>query len=172
MSAAPGARAPRAVFWLSFGVAVLVLVVDQLTKWWALASLTPGVRRPLIGDLLGLQLTTNSGAAFSVGTQSTWVFTIIAAAAVIVIVWFAWGLRSALWAVALGLVLGGAATHLGDRLFRPPAFGEGHVIDFIAYANLFIGNVADIAIVGGAVFVVLLMVFGVPTGRTVQQKSS
>jgi Lipoprotein signal peptidase len=159
------------MIWLSFGIAVLVIAADQLTKWWALNSLTPGVRRPLLGDLLGLQLTTNSGAAFSVGTQSTWIFTIIAAAAVIVIVWFAWRVRSTPWAVALGLVLGGAATHLGDRLFRPPSFGEGHVVDFIAYANWFIGNVADIAIVGGAVFVVALVVFGVPTGRDPSKSS-
>ena len=59
------------------------------------------------------------------------------------------------------LLLGGAATHFGDRMFRAPSFGQGHVVDFIAYGNLFIGNVADIVIVGCGVAGVILMARGV-----------
>ncbi|HZW40852.1 MAG TPA: signal peptidase II, partial [Agromyces sp.] len=68
--------------------------------------------------------------------------------------------------VALGLLLGGALTHLGDRLFRDPGFGRGHVVDFIGYGSLFIGNVADIAIVAGAVMILILTLAGItPSGR-------
>jgi signal peptidase II len=151
----------RRLFWLIIGIAVAVVLADQLTKWWAVAALTDAGRKPFIGDLISLQLTYNSGAAFSFATQSTWVFTIIAAAAVIVACYFAWRVGSAWWALALGLLLGGAATHLGDRLFRPPAFGEGHVVDFINYAGFFIGNVADIAIFCGAVLLLVLTFTGV-----------
>jgi signal peptidase II len=65
--------------------------------------------------------------------------------------------------VPLGLLLGGATTHLGDRLFRAPSFGQGHVVDFIAYADWFIGNVADIAIVVGAALIVVLAARDHPT---------
>jgi signal peptidase II len=67
--------------------------------------------------------------------------------------------------VALGLLLGGATTHLGDRLFREPGFDRGHVVDFIGYGNLFIGNVADIAIFAGAIMLAILTVMGVHLRR-------
>jgi signal peptidase II len=160
-SAVPGPR--RA--WLTIVIAVVVILLDQLTKLWAVNALAGGAPRPLVGDLIRFQLTTNAGASFSIGSQSTWIFTIVAAAAVIVISWFMWTVRSLPWAIALGLLLGGAATHLGDRLFRPPAFGEGHVVDFINYFGLFIGNVADIMLVSGAVMLVILALLGIRTGR-------
>jgi signal peptidase II len=156
----------RRTIWITIVVAVAIVIVDQLTKWWAVTALANGAPHPFIGNLIRFWLTYNSGAAFSMGTQSTWVFTIIAAAAVIVISWYAWRIHSTAWAIALGLVLGGAATHLGDRLFRPPAFGEGHVVDFIDYGGFFIGNVADIMIVGGAIFIGVLAVLGVRPQRT------
>ena len=65
------------------------------------------------------------------------------------------------WAVALGLLLGGALGNLVDRLVREPGFARGEVVDFIAYANWFVGNVADIAIVAAAVLVVILAALGV-----------
>jgi signal peptidase II len=64
--------------------------------------------------------------------------------------------QSRLRAIALALMLGGATTHLLDRLFRPPGFARGHVVDFIDYNGWFVGNVADIALVGGAILLVLL----------------
>ncbi|KQR51504.1 signal peptidase II [Leifsonia sp. Leaf336] len=143
-------------------VALLVLLADQLTKLWATSSLKEGEYHSLIGTLLGLQLTYNSGAAFSFLVNATWVFTIVAALAVIALLWFSRVVGSRSWAVAFGLLLGGAVTHLGDRLFRAPSFGQGHVVDFIAYANWFIGNVADIAIFFGALLALVLAVAGVP----------
>ncbi|MFV2022211.1 signal peptidase II [Micromonospora sp. LOL_023] len=150
-------RAP----WLAFGLAATVLVVDQLTKMWAEATLTRGERTPLIGDALGIQLIYNPGAAFSMGENTTWVFTIAAAIGVGVTAWFAARARSRAWAVSLGLVLGGAFTHLLDRLFREPSFGQGHVVDFIAYFDWFIGNVADIALFFGVVTFLTLELRGV-----------
>ena len=61
----------------------LVLLIDQGTKAWAEATLTVSERLPLIGDLLGLQLAYNPGAAFSFGEGSTWVFALVAVAATV-----------------------------------------------------------------------------------------
>lgn len=162
--AAP-ARGPR-LFWWVLGIAALVVLVDQVTKWWAVTELDDGRAIPVIGDLIRFVLVYNPGAAFSIGTEFTWVLAILTAIGAAVAVWFAWRVRSIGWALALGLVLGGALTHLGDRLFREPGFGRGHVVDFIGYGNLFIGNVADIAIVAGAVLIIILTARGItPSGR-------
>lgn len=149
-------------FVLILAIAAVVVVADQLTKLWATSSLQEGGYHSLISTLLGLQLTYNPGAAFSFLVDRTWVFTIIAAIAVVALLWFSRRVGARSWAVAFGLLLGGAVTHLGDRLFRAPSFGQGHVVDFIAYANWFIGNVADIAIFFGALLALVLAVAGVP----------
>jgi signal peptidase II len=91
----------------------------------------------------------------------TWVLTLIACAVVIVVVRASRRLGSTGWAIALGLLLGGALGNLVDRLVREPGIARGHVIDFIAYANVFVGNVADIAIVTAAGLVVLQALRGV-----------
>lgn len=155
------AEAPPRRFWLVLVIAVAVILLDQGTKWWAEASLEPGVSVPFIGELIRFQLVYNPGAAFSIGTDFTWIFAILAALGAVAVVGFAWRVRSWAWAVSLGLLLGGAITHLGDRLFREPGFGIGHVVDFIAYGNWFIGNVADIAIFAGAVLLLVLSFTGV-----------
>lgn len=160
------ARAGRRLFWFTLAVGAFVVLVDQGTKLWAETALADGRTIPVIGDLIRFVLVYNPGAAFSIGTEFTWVLAVLAAAAVVGIAWFAWSVRSVGWMVALGLVLGGAATHLADRLFRDPGFGRGHVVDFIGYGNLFVGNVADIAIFSGAVLILLLTLRGVGTGRT------
>lgn len=142
-------------------LALVILVVDQLTKFWATSALSGGRVVPILGDLLSLRLLYNPGAAFSIGTGYTWIFTIIAAVAVAAITRAAWKVRSRAWALALGLVLGGATTHLLDRLFREPAFARGHVVDFIDYAGFFVGNVADISLVCGGALIIVLYLRGV-----------
>ena len=97
-----------------------------------------------------LRLISNPGAAFSFGSGWTWAFTLFATAAVVIVSWFAARARSRGQAIALGLLLGGAAANLLDRLFRAPGPGMGRVVDFIDYHGWFIGNVADIAIVASA----------------------
>lgn len=141
-------------------IAVVVVLVDQGTKAWAEATLSEHERIPLIGDLLGLQLAYNPGAAFSFGEGSTWVFALIAVAATVTALVFAFRVRRPGWAIIIGALGGAAASHAGDRLFRAPGFARGHVVDFLAYGNWFIGNVADIVIVTAAIAGALLMIRG------------
>lgn len=142
-------------------VAAAVAVADQLSKAWALGALEPGVRRPVLGSVLGLQLISNPGAALSIATGMTWVLTVVAVVVVAVVVRTARRLGSTAWALTLGLLLGGAVGNLVDRLVREPGPLRGEVVDFIAYGQLFIGNVADIAIVAAAGLAVVLVARGV-----------
>ena len=142
-------------------LAVGVLAVDQLTKAWALSALEQGSRTALLGDLFGLQLIRNSGAALGIANGTTWVLIVVASVVVVVVIRAARRLGSVGWAVALGLLLGGALGNLVDRLLRQPGFARGHVVDFLAYGDWFIGNVADIAIVAAAGLVMLLALRGV-----------
>jgi signal peptidase II len=145
-------------------------VLDQLSKVWALDNLEPA-RRVVLGDLLGLQLVFNPGAALSIATGMTWLLTLVAVAVIVFIVRASRRIGSRGWAVALGLLLGGALGNLMDRLFRAPGFGRGYVVDFIAYWNVFVGNVADIAIVVAAVMIVVLAATGVHIDGTRDARS-
>ncbi len=158
-SPAPATRGRMAR--LVVAITLVVLAVDQLTKWRALARLVPGQRIDLVGSWLGLDLVFNTGAALSIATGMTWVLTIVAAIVVVVVARASRRLGSRVWSVAFGLLLGGALGNLVDRFFRPPAPARGHVVDFIAYGNWFVGNVADIAIVAAALLVVVQTLRGV-----------
>ncbi|MGW3887801.1 signal peptidase II [Micromonospora chokoriensis] len=147
-------------------IAAVVLASDQATKYWAESALSDGQTISIAGDLLSLRLVYNPGAAFSIGSAYTWIFAVFAAAAVVAVTVVARRVTSRPWAVALGLVLGGATTHLLDRLFREPGFARGHVVDFIDYAGFFVGNVADIALVVGVGIVMLLNLRGIPLRET------
>ena len=157
------ARRRRLVAW-TVVLAAVVLLADQVTKWWAESALTVGgAPVPLVGELLQLRLIYNPGAALSIlsGTGMTWLLTIVVVGVVVVIVRAIGRIGSRGWAVALGLLLGGALGNLGDRLFREPGFAQGHVVDFIDYAGFFVGNVADIAVVVAAVLIVVLTFRGI-----------
>ncbi|MGW5266623.1 signal peptidase II [Microbispora sp. NPDC004025] len=145
-------------------LAAMVLLLDQVSKFWAISALSNGESITVIPQLIRLRLLLNPGAAFSIGEGVTWVFTLTAAAAVAGILHVGRRLGSPAWTVVLGALLGGATSHLLDRLFRPPAFARGHVVDFIDYGGLFVGNVADIALVGGCAFLLLLSLRDVPLG--------
>jgi signal peptidase II len=131
-------------------LALAVVAADQGTKLWALSRLAGHRAIVLPGGWVELRLITNPGAAFSFGTGATWAFTLCATAAVAIVPWLAARARSRTRATALGLLLGGAAANLLDRLFRAPGPGIGRVVDFIDYHGWFVGNVADIAIVASA----------------------
>ncbi|MFS0733827.1 signal peptidase II [Microbacterium sp. 1P10UB] len=128
-----------------------VVLIDQGSKAAALSSLSEEDRIPLLGDLLGLQLAFNPGALLSLGSGATWLLTLLGVGMTAVLVIAATRARTTGWAVGIGLILGGAIGNLIDRLFAPPAFGRGHVTDFLAYGNWFIGNLADIALGVGVV---------------------
>jgi signal peptidase II len=137
-------------------VAVLALAMDLVSKIAVVAELAdrPPVR--LFGGLLTLRVTRNSGAAFSIATGLTLVLTLIAIGVIVAILRTARRLRSLPWAIALGLLLGGAAGNLVDRLFRAPAPLEGHVVDWIEIPHWPVFNLADSAIVCGGVLAVIL----------------
>jgi signal peptidase II len=158
----PTTPAHRArLFAVLAGSAAAVLALDQLSKLWALRSLTPGEPVDVVGSLIRLNLIRNAGAAFSIGNGATWLLTLIACGVLVFIVMTARRLGSVAWAWALGLLLGGSLGNLLDRLFRAPGPGRGHVVDFIDYFGWFIGNVADVAIVGAAAVIALLATRGI-----------
>ena len=156
---------PRARVLLLGGIAALVLVADVLTKVVAVARLEGQPPVELLGGAVYLVLVRNPGAAFSLATGYTWVLSLVAVAVVVVIVRIARRLRSTGWAVALGLVLGGALGNLVDRIFRAPGPLQGHVVDVV---SLFapdgsvwpVFNLADSCIVSGGVLLVLLALTG------------
>lgn len=149
-----------------FGFAALVLAADQLTKVWAQRALGDGQVVAIIGDSLRLVLVRNPGAAFSVGSGRTWIFTIVGLVISLLLLRQAWrGVDSRAWQWTIGMLLGGAIGNVIDRLVREPGFGRGHVVDFIDYFGWFVGNVADIAIVVGAALVALWSVRDLPMRR-------
>lgn len=156
------AAVPRTTTWrmlgLVLGTAVVAWVADFLAKEWVLASMTEGEQRQVLGEVLQWHFVRNPGAAFSFAEGSTWIFTILAAAVVVFIVTQVRRIRSSLWAVAFGGLLGGTLGNLTDRLAREPGFFVGHVIDFIqVWGFPAIFNIADIFIVGSMIGVVLLV---------------
>ena len=143
-------------------LAAFVLAADQLTKWWAESALDVNAPTiPIVGDLLGIRLIYNPGAALSIASGYTWILTIVVTVVVVFIVRAIGRLGSRGWAVALGLLLGGAVGNLVDRLVREPGFARGHVVDFIDYAGFFVGNVADIAVVSAAVLIAWMSLRGI-----------
>ncbi|WP_282858862.1 signal peptidase II [Pseudoclavibacter helvolus] len=145
-------------FLATAAVAAVVAGADQLSKAIALDQLSETERIPLLGNALGLQLAFNPGSAFSLGENSTWLFTIFSALVAVGILFVARRITTTRWAVAVGLIWGGAVGNLLDRLFADPGFGRGYVTDFLAYGNVFIGNLADIALVVGMILGVLFTV--------------
>ena len=159
----PAAARPRVP--LLVGIAALVLVLDVVTKVLAVTRLEGREPVELLGGAVYLVLVRNPGAAFSLATGYTWVLSLVAVAVVVVIARIARRLRSTGWAVALGLVLGGALGNLVDRIFRAPGPLQGHVVDVV---SLFapdgsvwpVFNLADSSIVTGGVLLVLLALTG------------
>jgi signal peptidase II len=147
--------------------AAVVLTADQVTKVIVVARLAPEDPVSIVDGWLRLRLVRNPGAAFSLGTGTTWLFTLIAVAVGVVILRSATRLGSRVWAFALGLLFGGLLGNLIDRLLRSPGFGRGHVVDFIEYQrfpfmDFPVFNVADSAIVTGACLIALLGLLNVP----------
>lgn len=139
-----------------------MLAADQFVKYLTTENLPLQEPVPVLGEFLQLYYVRNPGAAFSLGSDVTWIFTIALAVVAGVIVWKAFALHSRLWAVVLGCLLGGVLGNLTDRLFRDPGFPMGHVVDMISMPWMMpaIFNVADIFIVTGMISVALLVVFG------------
>ena len=153
---------PNALPWLL--LSLLVLVLDQLSKQWVLASLPEYTAIPVIEGFWNWYRTYNTGAAFSflsdAGGWQKWFFTVLAfGISGLLAAWLAKTPRGD-WRTALpfSLVIGGAIGNVVDRLVH------GHVIDFIQwhwrehYWPAF--NIADAAIVGGAIGIALFGMLG------------
>lgn len=160
------------------GIAALILILDQLSKAWVISSLPEEQNVPIWGEFLSFYFVRNSGAAFSLASGSTWIFSLLAIAVVIVIIVFARKIKSLAWACVFGLLLGGTLGNLTDRLTKPSVdglyvFGQGHVIDFISTPWMMpaVYNIADIAIVSSMVLLVLLTLFGIGIDGTREKRS-
>ena len=142
-------------------LAAVILIVDQLTKNWAVANLPELDPQPFLGEVLQLTLLYNSGAAWGIGAEITPVVTCLQIAIVIGVIVFAIrSVRSAWYALALGLIMGGALGNIHDRLLRDPSPFHGAVVDFLELPHWPVFNVADMGVVGGALLVVALGLFG------------
>lgn len=146
--------------WPWFAISMLVILFDQVTKYWAFQTLIP-YQSKAIWPMLNLTLAFNTGAAFSFlssrGDWAVWFFTSFSAVmSIIIAVWMLRLPRTArLQLVALSLILGGAVGNLIDRILL------GHVIDFI---DVYFGNyhwpafnLADSAICMGALLMLLTL---------------
>ena len=169
--------AHRSVLAVLASTAVGVVLVDQVTKAWAVAYLQPRIESgegPLyiIDPLLRLTYVENTGAAWGMGAGYTWIFTIVAVVVGVVIVRFARTITSRAWALALGGLLGGLLGNLIDRLTRPPGPGLGSVVDFIGLPNFPVFNVADVAITCSAVAMIILAWRGIQLSESEPDDSS
>jgi signal peptidase II len=161
---------PRRLTWFLV-VAGIVYAIDQLTKVWAVQSLADRGPVSVVPGVLDLRFLRNPGAAFGLATSMTWLLSVIACVVVVAVVLMASRLRDRTWAVALGLLLGGALGNLTDRLVRQPGFMRGHVVDFLELPNWPVFNIADAALTVAAVLVVVQSLRGVGTdGRRGSQK--
>lgn len=141
-------------------VAAIVLALDQLTKWWALATVSD--RTIDVVWTLRLHVTHNTGAAFSLfaGSGIGPLIALVAVGIVGVLLWQGRFVTSRLGTVALGMVLGGAVGNLIDRVFRGDGVLDGAVVDFIDLQWWPVFNVADAAVVVGSILLVGTFAFG------------
>lgn len=137
------------------GVAAVGVALDAVSKSWATSALADGDPIDVVAGVLRFDLSFNSGMAFSQFRGGGPVLSVVAVAAITGIIWYAGRVRSPLLLAGLGLICGGAAGNLADRLFRGPGATAGHVVDFISLPNWPTFNVADMLLTLGVVVVVV-----------------
>ena len=153
---------------LMLKVALGVIALDLLTKVLAVQFLEKSENIVLIpaffgdraGPLLQLTFFRNPGAAFSLGTSSTWVFTILAFIISFYIYRTGKKVVRLSWAICLGAMLGGALGNLIDRIFRAPGVFRGAVVDFIQIPYWAIFNIADMGVSISAVAIAVMTLLG------------
>ena len=151
-------RRPLGIF---LGIALVAYLTDVVTKVLAVRNLDARDPVPVVGDVLQLTLVRNPGAAFSTGTSYTVVLSMIAVAAVVVVLVLSRRLGDRVWAIGFGFLLGGVLGNLTDRVFRQPSFLRGHVIDFLQLPHWPVFNVADICINVAAGVIILQAIRGI-----------
>lgn len=142
-------------------IALVIVGLDQATKFWAEATLVGKGSVPVLGELLQFRLAYNDAAAFSLGVGATWVLTTISLVASLALLFYAPRAKTLIWGVIAGLALGGAVGNLIDRAFKAPAFFNGHVVDFLQIPfNFPIFNLADTFLVTAVALAILRTVLG------------
>ena len=144
-----------------FATAWTIWLFDFVTKEWALKTLSAQPRK-ILGSFLQLTLVHNSGAAFSLATGFTIIFSILALAVVIAVIYFSPQITSSGWQLSMGLLFGGVLGNLTDRIFRDPSFLSGYVIDWIQIPHWPVFNLADSAISIAALMAFVLSVRNIP----------
>lgn len=179
MSEASRKPSRRTAILLAGVVAVFAWILDQGTKLWVERTMEIGQQIDVLPPVLYWRYHLNPGAAFSMGTDHTWVFTIIQATVLCLALFYLRKLGGSwLWTLGLGGLIGGVAGNLADRLFRAPSlvdgsfqdFGQGHVVDMIAVPNFAIFNVADSFIVCSIIGLCAMMLFGLNIDGTRETK--
>jgi signal peptidase II len=159
-AAQPAANRPRSQqrrrIGILLAVAVAVLALDIISKALVVAHLASR-QIHLLGGFLTLRESRNPGAAFSLGTSLTVMYSAIAVAVIVVILRTSRRIRSLPWAITLGLLLGGAT----GNLIRSPGLFRGWVVDWIQVPHWPVFNLADSAIVCGGILAVLLSARGI-----------
>ncbi|GAA2035925.1 hypothetical protein GCM10009720_15610 [Yaniella flava] len=152
---------PQRAWWIALIPMVIAYVADLWSKETVLANMQEGEQIPVIESVVNWHFIRNPGAAFSIGTEVTWLFTVIQAAGLLIVLYLiVFRARTMPWLITLGALGGGIAGNLTDRLFREPTFGMGHVIDFISVPNFAIFNIADSFIVCSIIVIVIMVLFG------------
>ncbi|NMM93989.1 signal peptidase II [Bifidobacterium oedipodis] len=145
-------------------VAAAALIIDQLTKAWAMAALSNGQTIRVIPGLLSFTLVRNPGASLGLGSGATWVISLLAIVACVVLAVLGVRTISTKWTVALAFAFAGAFGNLIDRVMYADGFLNGKVIDFLNY-GWSVGNVADIYLVVAGVVIVVLIATSEPLTR-------
>lgn len=147
-----------------------IIVVDQITKWAVVENLEEQRAYPVIGEFFRLYLVRNPGAAFSMGTNATIIFSIFQLIAFLACIVLALRTRYMAGALPIGLIGGGAAGNLLDRVFREPGGMHGHVVDFLSFGSFAIFNVADAAITVGVVCYLIYAFFIEPANHVREER--
>jgi signal peptidase II len=153
MAGAPRGRRALALY----GTAAAVLALDQLLKHLVVSNLAGRPPVDVIGDVVQLRYTTNSGGAFSLFTGAPLFFGVMAIVIAGGIVYASRRARPLGMLVVLGLILGGALGNLADRLFRGEGLLRGEVVDFVKVGIWPVFNLADSCVVVGGILLALLL---------------
>lgn len=137
------------------------VVLDRITKLWALSTLSDGKNIELVPHLLSLTLVRNPGASFGLGSSFTWVISVLACAACGAMIAAIKHTKSLYWTIAFALAFAGAFGNLIDRAQYAQGFLNGKVVDFINY-GWSVGNVADIELMFAGIAVICLILIGIP----------
>lgn len=145
-------------------IVIVGLALDQGTKLWAQQTLAGGGTIPVVPGLLSFTLVFNPGMSLGLFSSATWVISLLAIAACVLLAIGSLRTISLRWTVVLSLACSGALGNLIDRVAYADGFLDGRVVDFIDY-GWSVGNVADIILVGSGIAIVVLLMLGVPFSK-------